>query len=112
MTREFERYQVIAKPYFDVNDIPIFIDNVAKMNQHPFVLLLESLLNLKLYNWKYDDVMGFLKSGLIIPKFLKDTPIEQQEKIKDQEVNYFENIILANGYFRLPFNSTKFYLAF
>ena len=99
MTREFERYQVIAKPYFDANDIPIFIDNVAKMNQHPFVLLLESLLNLKLYNWKYDDVMGFLKSGLIIPKFLKDTPIEQQEKIKDQEVNYFENIILANGYF-------------
>lgn len=99
MTRDFDRYQVIVKPYFDANNIPIFIDNVAKMNQHPFVILLESLLNLKLYQWKYDDIMGFLKSGLIMPNFLAKESIEERNLIKDQQVNYFENIILANGYF-------------
>lgn len=99
MTRNFDRYQAILKPYFDANNIPIFIDNVFKMDQHPFVILLESLLNLKLYRWKYDDIMGVIKSGLMMPRFLKEEPDQYRQSIKDHQVNYFENILLANGYF-------------
>ncbi|XJS11751.1 PD-(D/E)XK nuclease family protein [Aerococcaceae bacterium WGS1372] len=78
------------------------------MLDHPFVILLKSLMNLKLYNFKYDDIMIVLKSNLILPDFIKEFSISSPHQEKRQQINYFENIVLANGYFGYRFNSMDF----
>lgn len=112
MTRDISRYQSIIEPYFEANDIPVFVDNLAKMSDHPFVILLKSILNLKLYRYKYDDIMLVLKSNLIFPEFIEDFTVESSYQEKRQQINYFENIILANGYVGYRFYSKDYHWHF
>lgn len=99
--RDLDRYQDIIGPYFRANAIPVFMDNVTTMDKHPFVIIIESLLNLRQSSYQYEDLMGLLKSDLIIPNFLRVTNLSHEEILleKDHQLNYFENILLANGYF-------------
>lgn len=101
VTRDLNRYQDIIKPYFNANNIPVFIDNVSAMDQHPFVIIIESLLNLSVTNYQYEDLIGLLKSDLIIPEFIQSPELTYEQILveKGHQLNYIENILLANGYF-------------
>lgn len=108
MTRDISRYQSIIEPYFGANNIPVFVDNLAKMSDHPFVILLKSIMNLRMYHFKYDDIMLVLKSNLVLPDFIQQTTATDAQKEKRSQIYYFENIILSNGFFGYRFNSLDF----
>ena len=102
VTRDMSRYQNMVEPIFDSNDIPLFFDHETKMTQHPFLIWLESCLNLNLYNWRYVDVIGVLKSIL----FRLNTELGDEEYW--HRINHFENILLANGYFHYRLTNLDF----
>lgn len=112
LARDMDRYQSFVAPYFDRNRIPYFYDHASTMDQHPFILWLESVLNLKRYFWKYEDLMGVLKSDLFTPEpYDEDADLgEYSERLAEHrhDVQLFENILLANGYFGYRFTQSKF----
>ncbi|MDO4431672.1 MAG: PD-(D/E)XK nuclease family protein [Aerococcaceae bacterium] len=92
VARDMDRYQLVVEPIFAHNEIPLFFDHETKMAQHPLMLWLEACLHLPKYRWRYQEVMRVLKSPLFVPS---------HKTIKEHEadVHWFENIVLANGYF-------------
>ena len=101
LTRSFDCYGSLIEPYFKMNDIPCFIDNTQEMQHHPFVLLLEGLLNLSIQQWNYTSIMAVLNSSFILPSFLQNDQLSPEElRIEKQhQVNQLENILIENGLF-------------
>ncbi len=95
-SRQLEDYKLLAPIYFQLNEIPLFFDHASKMADHPFMMLLESLINLKRYNYRISDIMQILKSPLVS---LAD-PIESKY-LGDRRLNTLaqvENILIENGF--------------
>ncbi|MBR6221894.1 MAG: exodeoxyribonuclease V subunit gamma [Lachnospiraceae bacterium] len=65
-------------------DIPYFIDNTRDMMANPFVIWLTSLLRIETYDYSFDDVFAYLKTG-----FSKAVSVE--------EVGLLENYALRRG---------------
>lgn len=116
VARDLDRYQPLVEPFFSMNRVPLFYDHAASMSQHPFMLWLEGLLNLKKYNWRYDDLMLVLKSELFLIDPLAQMTYEEYSAenwdnlINEHlyQISQFENILLANGYFGYRFFNLKF----
>ncbi|MGO4939039.1 PD-(D/E)XK nuclease family protein [Fundicoccus sp. Sow4_D5] len=116
VARDLDRYQPLVEPFFAMNQIPLFYDHAASMSQHPFMLWLEGLLNLKKYNWRYDDLMLVLKSELFLmdpvahASFDTYSPDEWEHLISEHlyQISQLENILLANGYFGFRFFNLTF----
>ena len=116
VARDLDRYQPLVEPFFAMNQIPLFYDHAASMSQHPFMLWLEGLLNLKKYNWRYDDLMLVLKSELFLMDPLAHTDFDKysadewQDLLNEHhyQISQLENILLANGYFGFRFFNLKF----
>lgn len=110
VTRDLERYLPLIKAYFRQNDIPVFIDHTTEMRHHPFTLLMEGLLGLASSNFSYEDLMTVLNSNLIMPPFIDELDLSWTEKLreKNHQLAYFENIILANGYFAYRLTQADF----
>ncbi|MBF0779586.1 MULTISPECIES: PD-(D/E)XK nuclease family protein [unclassified Granulicatella] len=85
LMRQVESYEMLIKPIFKENDIPIFIDNAESMAYHPLVECLSSLYHLQKRNWQYQDVMRLLRTELIVGE-------------ERYDVDQLENELLANGY--------------
>lgn len=110
VTRDIERYIPMLEPYFEQNDIPVFIDHTSEMRNHPFILFIDGLLGLRPHHWQYEDLFHVLKSELVIPHFLEDDHEDSQENLleKNHQVNLLENILLANGYFGYRLTDSRF----
>lgn len=116
VARDLERYRPLVRPLFSMNEIPVFFDHETSMDQHPFMLWIEGILNLKRYNWQYDDLMLVLKSALFVPFFeqldQKDhlDPLSYDLFVAEQhhKLHHMENILLANGYFGFRFYQPSF----
>lgn len=116
VARDLDRYQPLVEPFFAMNKIPLFFDHAASMSQHPFMLWLEGLLNLKKYNWRYDDLMLVLKSELFLLEPLTHSShdaysSQEWEPLINEhlfQISQLENILLANGYFGYRFFNLKF----
>lgn len=111
VARDMDRYQSLVGPYFKMNDIPYFFDHTSRMDQHPLMLWLESVLNLKRFNWQFNDLMYVLKSDLYYPMDTSEDNLlwtdDEINEMKHQKY-LFENIILANGYLGYRFTNPKF----
>lgn len=117
VARDMDRYQPLVKPLFSMNEIPVFFDHEASMMQHPFMLWIEGVLNLKRYNWQYDDLMLVLKSELFVPFYEQS---QTERKVVDRQkqryfvaeqqhkMHHLENILLANGFFGYRFYQASF----
>lgn len=116
VARDLDRYQPLVEPFFAMNKIPLFYDHAASMSQHPFMLWLEGLLNLKKYNWRYDDLMLVLKSELFLMDpmahasfdYFTEEGWEQSLSEHLYQISQLENILLANGYFGYRFYQLNF----
>lgn len=114
VARDMDRYQPLVQPLFSMNDIPVFFDHEASMMQHPFMLWVEGVLNLKRYNWQYDDLMLVLKSELFVPFYEQsDTQsdrVQHRQFFAEQQhkMHHLENILLANGFFGYRFYQSTF----
>lgn len=124
LTRNIDDYLTILDPVFNENGIETFIDSADVMNQHPLVEFLDALLMIKRKNWRYADVMRFLRTELFIPQTDINLPAERDVRVRimQQQVNAFrehidvtENVVLAYGYegyqwtMKEPWHYTRFY---
>lgn len=91
MGRQLENYRSVLLPLFKKNDIPIFWDSQEAMSDHPLVLFIQSLLNIKKKYFRYEDIIQFLRTELFIPS--QYSPNQFQEM-----VDKTENVMLAYGY--------------
>ncbi|QQP71349.1 PD-(D/E)XK nuclease family protein [Carnobacterium sp. CS13] len=123
LTRNIEDYLTILEPIFSENGIVTFIDSADLMNQHPLVEFLDTLLSIKRRNWRYADIMRFLRTELLVPQTHNDLPAERSARVAvlQQQVNAFreeidvtENVVLAYGYeghqwtMKKPWHYTRF----
>lgn len=99
LTRRLDNYETILDPIFQTQQIPYFKDIQKSMVDHPLVELLAALFDIydpdNSRNYRYDDVMRFLKSELVLP-------VSHHRPMKlsayRQAVALTENLILKNGY--------------
>lgn len=68
LSRHLDAYQTMIAPVFAAHQIPVFDDHERKMDQHPLVLLLSSLLTLPGHHYQLADVMQVLKTWLLVPR--------------------------------------------
>lgn len=97
LARDMDAYGMIVEPYFAMNEIPYFFDNVREMVDHPLVCWIEAVFHLKQYRWRYKDMMAVLRSELFqAPTLL--TELEEHPQEIDHQIDIFENLILAYDY--------------
>jgi ATP-dependent helicase/nuclease subunit B len=93
LTRRLSDYSTIIKPIFDQFELPIFYDMQIAMKDHPLLELLNALFDIQQRNYRYEDVMRLLKTGLLYPKTEADPAGEDFTK----SVHITENYVLRQG---------------
>ncbi|WHH57447.1 helicase-exonuclease AddAB subunit AddB [Petroclostridium sp. X23] len=83
VTRNLPGYEKLVQSIFGEYGIPCFIDRKKDISNHPFVLLVLSVLEIFIRNWSYESVFRYLKTDL--------TDIDKED------VDMIENYVLANG---------------
>ncbi len=83
MTNAMELYEKNLRGILAEYDIPCFIDARRETASHPLVCLLTALLDILVYDFKYDAMFAYLKSGLTT--------------LSIEEVDILENYVLAYG---------------
>ncbi|MFR0771876.1 MAG: hypothetical protein ACLSH6_08820 [Limosilactobacillus pontis] len=64
LTRHLDGYQTMIEPVFANHQIPIFNDHERRMDKHPLVVLLTTLLKIPLYGYQTADIIQLLKTWL------------------------------------------------
>ncbi len=80
---DLEQYRYLLGPIWKDYDIPYFIDTKTEILFHPMTEAIEALFDIYTRNFRREDVLRFLKSGLT------DLTIE--------EIDYVDNYLLATG---------------
>ena len=83
VTNAMEVYERNLRGILEEYDIPCFIDSRRETASHPLVSLLTALLDILVYDFKYDAMFGYLKSGLT--------------QLTTEEIDLLENYVLAYG---------------
>ncbi|RLV12245.1 ATP-dependent nuclease subunit B [Streptococcus iniae] len=85
---DVEAYQLQIGPIFDKYDIPYYFGKSESMSHHPLVHFMESLERSKRYNWRREDIINLVKSGLF--GHFENTSIDQFEYYLDYaDINGF-----------------------
>ena len=82
-TGALKDYSKVLDTVFHQYGIPFFLDLTTDILSHPLTEFIRSALDAARYNWSYESVFRFLKTGLL--------PIQQDE------VDILENYVLAYG---------------
>lgn len=61
---EVDAYQLQLRTIFDQYQIPFYLGRSESMSQHPLVQFMESLVRIKRYNFRREDILNLLKTGL------------------------------------------------
>jgi len=83
MTNAMELYEKNLRGILEEYHIPCFIDARRETASHPLVSLLTAFLDILVYDFKYDAMFGYLKSGLT--------------QLTTEEIDILENYVLAYG---------------
>lgn len=83
VTNAMELYEKNLRGILAEYDIPYFIDARRETASHPLVSLLTALLDILVYDFKYDAMFAYLKSGLT--------------QLTTEEIDILENYVLAYG---------------
>ena len=67
LTRHLDGYQTMIGPVFANHQIPVFNDHERRMDKHPLVVLLTTLLQIPLYGYQTADIIQLLKTWLLLP---------------------------------------------
>ncbi|MDA9470220.1 PD-(D/E)XK nuclease family protein [Enterococcus sp. 5H] len=100
LTRELDSYETMIEPLFTMHEIPIYLDRDMAMEQHPLVEFIQSLFSINSYNYRYRDVLRFLRTELFFPFGDQDT-VSDWQVIRDEwrrKIDLTENVVLAYGY--------------
>lgn len=80
---DLDKYERFIKALFSQYEIPVFIDKKREIIKHPVIMLILSVFDIFLYNWSYESVFRYLKTGLT--------------GISREEIDVMENYVLACG---------------
>ncbi|MBR5122602.1 MAG: helicase-exonuclease AddAB subunit AddB, partial [Anaerotignum sp.] len=83
VTNAMELYEKNMRGIFAEYDIPCFIDARRETASHPLVSMLTALLDILVYDFKYEAMFSYLKSGL--------------SQLTIEEIDILENYVLAYG---------------
>ncbi len=83
ITRNLQGYEKLIMAVFAEYGIPYFIDRKKEIASHPLISMVLSALEIFKYNWSYESVFRYLKSGLT--------------NIESVDINIIENYVLAAG---------------
>lgn len=86
-------YNGIIQPVFDKQHIHYYFDDEVEQANHPLIEFVESLIDIKKYGFRYEDIMRLLRSELIEFNFPNLTTVWEKRKVIDQ----FELFLLKNG---------------
>lgn len=107
LARDISEYTDSLEPVCERNNIPIYTSTARTMADHPLVTFIQSLLQIKKNNWRYQDVMALLKTDLVQPLASEDVPETSEERryffnhlMVDfrPQVDLTENVVLAYGF--------------
>ena len=106
LVRDIEEYRSILLPIFHENGLEVFVDQAETMSTHPFVEMLSSLFAIYKKNWRYHDILRFLRTELFIPLPGKKQADKEARLTQNREevarfrkkVDVAENVVLAYGY--------------
>jgi len=83
VTNNMELYEKNLRGILSEYHIPCFIDSRRETASHPLVTLLTALLDILVYDFKYDAMFAYLKTGLT--------------ELTTEEIDILENYVLAYG---------------
>lgn len=83
VTNDLENYAPLFMSTLSNYNIPYFIDRKRTISNHPLITMISSLLNIVSFNFSYEYMFAYLKSGLSDLSF--------------EEVDILENYVLAYG---------------
>lgn len=83
MTNAMDVYENNLRGILEEYGIPCFIDSRRETAAHPLLLLLTALLDMLVYDFRYESVFSYLKSGL--------------SRLGMEEIDILENYVLAYG---------------
>ncbi len=102
ITRDMACYENLLKPLLALYDIPIYLDHDQTMEQHPLVEWIQSFFAIYNYNYRYRDILRFLRTELFFPKENQKWETIEQWQAACREwrnkVDITENVVLAYGY--------------
>ncbi|CAM3306118.1 PD-(D/E)XK nuclease family protein [Vagococcus fessus] len=101
LTREMDAYKFIIAPIFDRYDIPYYLNTELEMTHHPLVEFLTSLFDINRRQFRYADIMRFLRTELFVPVLEQSSSVEYWQKSRREyrkKVDLTENVVLAYGY--------------
>lgn len=83
VTNAMDVYEKSIRGILEEYQIPCFIDTRRETASHPLVMLLTALLDILVYDFRYDAMFSYLKSGLT--------------QLTTEEIDILENYVLAYG---------------
>lgn len=82
-------YKKNIKMIFNKYKIPYFLDDEKKITNHPLVEMITSLFNIIIYNFQYEHIFRYLRTGIFD---ILDTPF-----ITKDDIDLIENYVLKYG---------------
>jgi len=79
LTLDPDLYYTIISSTFEELDIPFYLDQDRKMEQHPLVEFIHALFTLDNYYYRASDIFRFLRIELYIPLYLQEESQDWQE---------------------------------
>lgn len=101
LTRDIDMYDKIAEAVLSSYDVPFYINNELSMKHHPLLEMLVSMFNIHKHNYRYADIMRFLRTELVMPSVEQVVSYEEWQAVRNvhrEKVDLTENVILAYGY--------------
>lgn len=90
LLRDSHAYHDLIETIFEDYQIPVFLDRKRSMLNHPLIELIRSVLDVVQGNWRYEPIFRCVKTDLLYP-------IDRNREKMREEMDQFENYILAYG---------------
>ncbi|MGX7162821.1 PD-(D/E)XK nuclease family protein [Enterococcus massiliensis] len=100
LTAEPDLYGQLIPSIFKELDLPFYLDRDWYMAQHPLVEFLQSLFAIQRYNYRLQDILRLLKTGLFLPHDLEENQPEwqQAQTLFRDYIDQTENVALENNF--------------
>ncbi len=101
LVRDFDLYKRVVPSVFKAQAIPFYFDQEMSMKHHPLVAFFESLFAIDQGNYRYRDVMRFLRTELFFPQAAAGTSLtDWQHNLEAyrEKVDVTENVVLSHGF--------------
>jgi ATP-dependent helicase/nuclease subunit B len=105
--RNIESYGDLLATTFSDYGIPYFMDQKRTVLHHPLVEFIRSALEVILNNWRFDAVFRCIKTDLLLPLVDGKLPRKNSRRIKRNEMDELENLVLAYGIQGYRWTDTK-----